>query len=281
MSSLKEIENAFDEISKDQSFWDELILLQKDFVGRPTPIYFAKNLSQKLNQNIWIKREDLAHTGAHKINNALGQGLLAKKLGKKRIIAETGAGQHGVATATVCAMLNLECIVYMGEEDIKRQSPNVYRMEMLGAKVESVKSGSRTLKDAVNEAIRDWVTNVENSYYIIGSAVGPHPYPYIVREFQSVLGVESRSQILEKTGNLPDYVVACVGGGSNAIGIFSGFMDDTSVELIGVEASGEGVETKKHAATMTKGSPGILHGSLSYVLQDEYGQIQEALYLLV
>ena len=276
MSSLKEIENAFDEISKDQSFWDELILLQKDFVGRPTPIYFAKNLSQKLNQNIWIKREDLAHTGAHKINNALGQGLLAKKLGKKRIIAETGAGQHGVATATVCAMLNLECIVYMGEEDIKRQSPNVYRMEMLGAKVESVKSGSRTLKDAVNEAIRDWVTNVENSYYIIGSAVGPHPYPYIVREFQSVLGVESRSQILEKTGNLPDYVVACVGGGSNAIGIFSGFMDDTSVELIGVEASGEGVETKKHAATMTKGSPGILHGSLSYVLQDEYGQIQEA-----
>ena len=276
MPSLREIEIAFDEISKDQSFWDELILLQKDFVGRPTPIYFAKNLSQKLNQNIWIKREDLAHTGAHKINNALGQGLLAKKLGKKRIIAETGAGQHGVATATVCAMLNLECIVYMGEEDIKRQSPNVYRMEMLGAKVESVKSGSRTLKDAVNEAIRDWVTNVENSYYIIGSAVGPHPYPYIVREFQSVLGVESRSQILEKTGNLPDYVVACVGGGSNAIGIFSGFMDDTSVELIGVEASGEGVETKKHAATMTKGSPGILHGSLSYVLQDEYGQIQEA-----
>ena len=276
MSSLKEIETAFDEISKDQSFWNELILLQKDFVGRPTPIYFAKNLSQKLNQNIWIKREDLAHTGAHKINNALGQGLLAKKLGKKRIIAETGAGQHGVATATVCAMLNLECIVYMGEEDIKRQSPNVYRMEMLGAKVEPVKSGSRTLKDAVNEAIRDWVTNVENSYYIIGSAVGPHPYPYIVREFQSVLGVESRSQILEKTGTLPDYVVACVGGGSNAIGIFSGFIDDTSVELIGLEASGEGIETKKHAATMAKGSPGILHGSLSYVLQDEYGQIQEA-----
>ena len=276
MPSLREIEIAFDEISKDQSFWDELIILQKDFVGRPTPIYFAKNLSQKLKQNIWIKREDLAHTGAHKINNALGQGLLAKKLGKKRIIAETGAGQHGVATATVCAMLNLECIVYMGEEDIKRQSPNVYRMEMLGAKVEPVKSGSRTLKDAVNEAIRDWVTNVENSYYIIGSAVGPHPYPYIVREFQSVLGCESRSQIIEKSGKLPDYVVACVGGGSNAIGIFSGFMDDTSVELIGVEASGEGVETKKHAATMTKGSPGILHGSLSYVLQDQYGQIQEA-----
>jgi tryptophan synthase beta chain len=276
MSSLKEIEDAFDKISKDKSFWEELISLQKDFVGRPTPIYFAKNLSSKLNQNIWIKREDLAHTGAHKINNALGQGLLAKKLGKKRIIAETGAGQHGVATATACAMLNLDCIVYMGEEDIKRQSPNVYRMEMLGAKVIPVKSGSRTLKDAVNEAIRDWVTNVETTYYIIGSAVGPHPYPYIVREFQSVIGQESRNQILEKTGKLPDYVLACVGGGSNAIGIFSGFINDSSVELIGIEASGEGVDTDKHAATLTKGTPGILHGSLSYVLQDNYGQIQEA-----
>ena len=276
MSSLKEIEIAFEKISKDKSFWDELITLQKDFVGRPTPIYFAKNLSRKLNHNIWIKREDLAHTGAHKINNALGQGLLAKRLGKKRIIAETGAGQHGVATATACAMLNLECIVYMGEEDIKRQSPNVYRMEMLGAKVESVKTGSKTLKDAVNEAIRDWVTNVETTYYIIGSAVGPHPYPYIVREFQSVIGQESRNQILEKTGKLPDYVLACVGGGSNAIGIFSGFLDDPSVELIGIEASGEGINSEKHAATLTKGTPGILHGSFSYVLQDNYGQIQEA-----
>ena len=276
MSSLQEIEEAFEGISNDQSFWEELIILQKDFVGRPTPIYFAKNLSSKLNQNIWIKREDLAHTGAHKINNALGQGLLAKKLGKKRIIAETGAGQHGVATATACAMLNLECIVYMGEEDIKRQAPNVYRMEMLGAKVEPVTSGSRTLKDACNEAIRDWVTNVETTYYIIGSAVGPHPYPYIVREFQSIIGKESRNQIFEKTGKLPDYVLACVGGGSNAIGIFSGFMNDDSVELIGVEASGEGINTEKHAATLTKGTPGILHGSLSYVLQDNYGQIQEA-----
>ena len=276
MSSLQEIEEAFEGISNDQSFWEELITLQKDFVGRPTPIYFAKNLSSKLNQNIWIKREDLAHTGAHKINNALGQGLLAKKLGKKRIIAETGAGQHGVATATACAMLNLECIVYMGEEDIKRQAPNVYRMEMLGAKVEPVTSGSRTLKDACNEAIRDWVTNVETTYYIIGSAVGPHPYPYIVREFQSIIGKESRNQIFEKTGKLPDYVLACVGGGSNAIGIFSGFMNDDSVELIGVEASGEGINTEKHAATLTKGTPGILHGSLSYVLQDNYGQIQEA-----
>ncbi|MBK89662.1 MAG: tryptophan synthase subunit beta [Chloroflexi bacterium] len=276
MSSLKEIETAFEKISKDDSFWDELITLQKDFVGRPTPIYFAKNLSRKLNQNIWIKREDLAHTGAHKINNALGQALLAKRLGKKRIIAETGAGQHGVATATACAMLNLECIIYMGEEDIKRQSPNVYRIEMLGAKVVPVISGSRTLKDACNEAIRDWVTNVESTYYIIGSAVGPHPYPYIVREFQSIIGQESRKQILEKTGKLPDYVLACVGGGSNAIGIFSGFIEDPAVELIGIEASGEGINTEKHAATLTKGTPGILHGSLSYVLQDDYGQIQEA-----
>ena len=276
MSSLKEIETAFEKISKDDSFWEELITLQKDFVGRPTPIYFAKNLSRKLNQNIWIKREDLAHTGAHKINNALGQALFAKSLGKKRIIAETGAGQHGVATATACAMLNLECIIYMGEEDIKRQSPNVYRIEMLGAKVVPVISGSRTLKDACNEAIRDWVTNVESTYYIIGSAVGPHPYPYIVREFQSIIGEESKKQILEKTGKLPDYVLACVGGGSNAIGIFSGFIDDPSVELIGIEASGEGINTEKHAATLTKGTPGILHGSLSYVLQDDYGQIQEA-----
>ena len=225
---------------------------------------------------MWIKREDLAHTGAHKINNAIGQALLAKRIGKKRIIAETGAGQHGVATATACAMLNLECIVYMGSEDIKRQAPNIYRMEMLGAKVIPVTSGSKTLKDAVNEAIRDWVTNVETTYYIIGSAVGPHPYPYIVREFQSVIGIESRKQILEKTGSLPDYVIACVGGGSNAIGIFSGFIDDEKVSLIGVEASGKGLNTDKHAATLTKGSIGVLHGSMSYVLQDDYGQILEA-----
>mgnify|MGYP006078965261 FL=1 len=276
MSSLEEIEVAFEKYSKDKSFLEELSSLQNDFIGRPTPLYFAKNLSKKLNQKIWIKREDLAHTGAHKINNAIGQALLAKRLGKKRIIAETGAGQHGVATATACAMLNLECIVYMGEEDIKRQAPNIYRMEMLGAKVVPVTSGSKTLKDAVNEAIRDWVTNVESSYYIIGSAVGPHPYPYIVREFQSIIGTESRMQIIEKTGKLPDYVLACVGGGSNAIGIFSGFIDDEKVSLIGVEASGEGIETGKHAATLTKGTPGILHGSLSYVLQDDFGQIQEA-----
>ena len=275
-SSLQEIELEFNQILKDETFWEELTNLQNDFIGRPTPLYYAKNLSLQISQNLWIKREDLAHTGAHKINNAIGQALLAKRIGKKRIIAETGAGQHGVATATACAMLNLECIVYMGSEDIKRQAPNIYRMEMLGAKVIPVKSGSKTLKDAVNEAIRDWVTNVETTYYIIGSAVGPHPYPYIVREFQSVIGIESRKQILEKTGSLPDYVIACVGGGSNAIGIFSGFIDDEKVSLIGVEASGKGLNTDKHAATLTKGSIGVLHGSMSYVLQDDYGQILEA-----
>ena len=275
-SSLEEIELEFNKILKDETFWEELTNLQNDFIGRPTPLYYAKNLSLQISQNLWIKREDLAHTGAHKINNAIGQALLAKRIGKKRIIAETGAGQHGVATATACAMLNLECIVYMGSEDIKRQAPNIYRMEMLGAKVIPVTSGSKTLKDAVNEAIRDWVTNVETTYYIIGSAVGPHPYPYIVREFQSVIGIESRKQILEKTGSLPNYVIACVGGGSNAIGIFSGFIDDEKVSLIGVEASGKGLNTDKHAATLTKGSPGVLHGSMSYVLQDDYGQILEA-----
>jgi len=275
-SSLQEIELEFNQILKDETFWEELTNLQNDFIGRPTPLYYAKNLSLQISQNLWIKREDLAHTGAHKINNAIGQALLAKRIGKKRIIAETGAGQHGVATATACAMLNLECIVYMGSEDIKRQAPNIYRMEMLGAKVIPVTSGSKTLKDAVNEAIRDWVTNVETTYYIIGSAVGPHPYPYIVREFQSVIGIESRKQILEKTGSLPDYVIACVGGGSNAIGIFSGFIDDEKVSLIGVEASGKGLNTDKHAATLTKGSIGVLHGSMSYVLQDDYGQILEA-----
>ena len=275
-SSLEEIELEFNKILKDKTFWEELTNLQNDFIGRPTPLYYAKNLSFQISQNLWIKREDLAHTGAHKINNAIGQALLAKRIGKKRIIAETGAGQHGVATATACAMLNLECIVYMGSEDIKRQAPNIYRMEMLGAKVIPVTSGSKTLKDAVNEAIRDWVTNVETTYYIIGSAVGPHPYPYIVREFQSIIGTESRKQILDKTGSLPDYVIACVGGGSNAIGIFSGFIDDETVSLIGVEASGKGLNTDKHAATLTKGSPGVLHGSMSYVLQDEYGQILEA-----
>ena len=276
MAALDELEVAFDEAKKDDSFWKEFEDLLANYVGRPTALYYAKNLTEKLGgSQIYIKREDLNHTGAHKINNAIGQALLAKRLGKKRIIAETGAGQHGVATATVCAQMDLECIVYMGKEDIRRQAQNVYRMRELGASVESVTSGSKTLKDAINEAIRDWVSNVETTHYIIGSAVGPHPYPKLVRDFQSVIGVEARKQIIEMAGRLPDYVVACVGGGSNAIGIFSGFIQDAKVGLIGVEASGEGLDGR-HAATMTKGRPGVLHGSLSYLLQDEYGQVTEA-----
>ncbi len=276
MAALTELEAAYDEARQDDSFWDEFKDLLKNYVGRPTAMYHAKNLTEKLGgPQIYIKREDLNHTGAHKINNAIGQALLAKRLGKKRIIAETGAGQHGVATATVCAQMGLECIVYMGEEDIRRQAPNVYRMRELGAVVEPVTSGSKTLKDAINEAIRDWVSNVETTHYIIGSVVGPHPYPKLVRDFQSVIGTESRKQIIEMAGRLPDYVVACVGGGSNAIGIFSGFVNDEEVGLIGVEAAGEGLDAR-HAATMTKGRPGVLHGSLSYLLQDEHGQVVEA-----
>lgn len=276
MAALDELESAYEAARSDQSFWNELDDLLANYVGRPTPIYFARNLTEKLGgPQIFIKREDLAHTGAHKINNALGQILLAKRLGKKRIVAETGAGQHGVATATVCAQMGLECIVYMGEEDVKRQAPNVYRMNELGAEVRPVLSGSRTLKDAINEAIRDWVTNVETTHYLIGSAVGPHPYPMIVRDFQSVIGTEAREQFTAKTGKLPDYVVACVGGGSNAIGMFSGFLNDPSVLLIGVEAAGEGLDGH-HAATMSRGKPGVLHGAMSYVLQDKWGQIMEA-----
>ena len=276
MAALDELEQAYEAARSDQSFWDELNGLLADYVGRPTPIYFARNLTAKLGgPQIYIKREDLAHTGAHKINNALGQILLAKRLGKKRIVAETGAGQHGVATATVCAQMDLECIVYMGEEDVKRQAPNVYRMNELGAEVRPVLSGSRTLKDAINEAIRDWVTNVETTHYLIGSVVGPHPYPMLVRDFQSVIGTEAREQFMAKTGKLPDYVIACVGGGSNAIGMFSGFLDDASVILIGVEAAGEGLDGH-HAATMSRGTPGVLHGAMSYVLQDKWGQIMEA-----
>ena len=275
MAALAELTEAFESIINDQKFHKEFNSLLHDYVGRPSPIYYAKNLSNILGAQIYIKREDLNHTGAHKINNAVGQALLAKKLGKNRIIAETGAGQHGVATATVCAQMGLECIVYMGEEDIKRQAPNVYRMRELGSEIISVTSGTATLKDAINEAIRDWVTNVQNTHYLIGSAVGPHPYPKIVREFQSVIGKESRQQMLDKIGCLPDYVVACVGGGANAIGIFSGFLNDKNVNLIGVEAAGEGLDSK-HAATMSKGKPGVLHGSMSYLLQDENGQIEEA-----
>ena len=274
MSSLKEIEEAFEKYSKDESFWEELTTLQNDFIGRPTPLYYAKNLSEKLNQRIWIKREDLAHTGAHKINNAIGQALLAKRIGKKRIIAETGAGQHGVATATVCALFNLPCTIYMGEIDYERQMPNVFRMKLLGAKVRKVKSGSKTLKDAMNEALRDWVTNVKNTFYIIGSVAGPHPYPEMVRDFQSIIGLEAKDQIKKAEGRLPNLLIACVGGGSNAMGLFYPFLNDKNVKMIGVEAAGEGLN-KKHAASIAKGQLGVLHGSKSYILQNKDGQIIE------
>ena len=276
MPAIHELEIAYKESITDEDFQSKLSSLLNSFVGRPTDLYFAENLTEKLGEaKIYIKREDLAHTGAHKINNALGQGLLAKRMGKQRIIAETGAGQHGVATATVCAMLGLDCIVYMGEEDIRRQALNVFRMKLLGAEVRSVDSGSRTLKDAINEAIRDWVTNVESTYYLIGSVVGPHPYPMIVRDYQRVIGREAREQILSHAGRLPDYAVACVGGGSNAMGLFYDFIPDEKVKLVGVEAGGDGVETGRHSATITTGEVGVLHGSMSYLIQDEYGQIIE------
>ncbi len=277
MSALEELEREYRAAQADDGFRAELDGLLAHYVGRPTALYFAENLTRELGgAQIYIKREDLAHTGAHKINNALGQGLLARRLNKRRIIAETGAGQHGVATATVCAMLGMECVVYMGEEDIRRQAPNVYRMELLGAEVIPVSSGSRTLKDAINETIRDWVTNIETTHYIIGSVVGPHPYPMIVRDFQAVIGREARGQLLEQAGRLPDYAIACVGGGSNAAGLFAGFLEDESVRLVGVEAAGEGIDSGRHAATITRGRPGVLHGALSYLLQDEHGQVQEA-----
>jgi tryptophan synthase beta chain len=276
MPVLDELEAAYDAAKKDKAFWKEYESISHDYSGRPTPLYFAEKLTGHCGgARIYLKREDLAHTGAHKINNALGQGLLAVRMGKRRIIAETGAGQHGVAAAAVCAKLGLECIVYMGEEDIKRQALNVFRMKLMGAEVRPVSSGSRTLKDAINEAIRDWVTNARNTYYLLGSAVGPYPYPVMVRDFQSVIGNEARQQILEKESRLPDYIVACVGGGSNAIGIFHPFAADKEVKLIGVEAAGRGIETGEHAATLAAGRVGILHGSKSYVLQDSSGQIME------
>jgi tryptophan synthase beta chain len=275
MAALAELESAYHEACQDNEFQSHLQAQLASFVGRPTTLHYVPRFSQLVapDVKIYLKREDLAHTGAHKINNALGQGLLAKRMGKQRIIAETGAGQHGVASATVCAMLGLECIVYMGELDIQRQSLNVFRMKLLGAEVRPVKSGSRTLKDAINEAIRDWVTNVETTFYLIGSAVGPHPYPRMVRDFQSVIGIEARAQILAQEGQLPDMVVACVGGGSNAIGAFYPFADAPEVQLLGVEAGGTGVATGKHAATLSAGRPGVLHGSLSYLLQNEDGQV--------
>lgn len=274
MYALEELEEAYQEAKKDPSFWEEFNHYLKSFAGRPTPLYFAKNLTQYAGgAKIYIKREDLLHTGAHKINNTLGQALLAKRMGKRRIIAETGAGQHGVATATACALLGLECVVYMGEEDAERQKLNVFRMRLLGAEVRVVKSGSRTLKDAINEALRDWVTNVENTHYIIGSVVGPHPFPMMVRDFQKVIGEETKAQLMELEGRLPDAVVACVGGGSNAMGIFYPFIEHPEVRLIGVEAGGLGLETGKHASSINGGSPGVLHGMKSYFLQDEEGQI--------
>ena len=277
MTAVQELEDAYEEARKDPVFEAELAGLMRDFAGRPTPLYYAHNLTEKLGgAKIYLKREDLAHTGAHKINNAIGQGLLTKRLGKQRVIAETGAGQHGVATATICAQLGLECDVYMGEVDMERQQPNVFRMRLLGAEVRPVTSGSKTLKDAINEALRDWVTNVRTTHYLIGSAVGPHPFPAIVRDFQSVIGREAKAQLLEREGRLPDYAVACVGGGSNAIGLFSEFIDDPTVRLIGVEAAGHGVETGKHSATLSAGRPGVLHGSFSYLLQDAWGQVLEA-----
>ena len=276
-AALDELWQAYSEFSGDAQRVAELDADLVHYVGRPTPLYFAAHLSAKLGgPRIYLKREDLSHTGAHKINNTMGQALLAKSMGKRRVIAETGAGQHGVATATVAARLGLECHVYMGAEDIRRQSLNVYRMKLLGATVIPVHSGSRTLKDALNEAMRDWVTHVEDTHYIIGSVAGPHPYPLIVRELQAVIGREARQQMLDQAGGLPDVVVACVGGGSNAIGIFHAFIQDAGVRLIGVEGGGDGVETARHAATLSKGQPGVLHGNKTYLLNDDDGQIIEA-----
>ncbi len=274
--ALDELAEIYEASRSDPQFQSELSSYLKSYVGRPTNLYFAKRLTEFLGgAKIYLKREDLCHTGAHKLNNVMGQILLARKMGKPRIIAETGAGQHGVATATVCALFDFKCEIYMGEEDVRRQALNVFRMELLGAKVTSVQSGTRTLKDATNEAMRDWVTNVRNTHYIIGSVVGPYPYPIMVRDFQSVIGKETRKQILEIEGRLPDYILACVGGGSNAMGIFHAFLEDTDVKLIGVEAAGRGMETQAHAATLVGGSPGVLHGAYSYLLQDENGQVAE------
>jgi tryptophan synthase beta chain len=277
MHALDELTDAYEAARVEASFQAALADLLRDFAGRPTPLYRARRLGEAAGHpSVWLKREDLSHTGAHKINNTLGQALLAERMGKRRIIAETGAGQHGVATATACALFDLECVVYMGEEDVKRQALNVYRMELLGAEVRPVGSGTRTLKDATNEAIRDWVTNVGTTHYIIGSVVGPDPFPRMVRDFQAVIGREAREQVLAAEGRLPAAVVACVGGGSNAIGIFHAFVPDAGVELVGVEAAGEGIHTGHHSASLAAGSPGVLHGSLSYLLQDSDGQVAPA-----
>jgi tryptophan synthase beta chain len=277
MPALAELELAWSAAREDPSYRYELDLLLRDFAGRPTPLYRAERLSERAGRAIYLKREDLNHTGSHKLNNALGQALLARRMGKRRIIAETGAGQHGVATATVCALLDLECVIYMGREDTRRQAPNVQRMELLGARVQTVDAGARTLKEATSAAIRDWVTNVDNTHYVIGSVVGPAPYPVLVRDLQRVIGDEARVQLLEREGRLPARVVACVGGGSNALGIFTAFLQDEGVILVGVEAGGEGIDTERHGAPLTVGGrAGVLHGALSAVMQDEEGQIIEA-----
>ena len=276
MPALLQLKDEYERIRFDKDFWEEVHYYLKDYVGRPSPLYFAENISKELGAKIYLKREDLNHTGAHKVNNVIAQGLMAKRLGYKKIIAETGAGQHGVATATICALLGLECEIFMGAKDVSRQELNVFRMKLLGAKVNSVESGSRTLKDAMNDAIRHWVTNARDTFYIIGTVAGPHPYPMMVRDFQAIIGWEARAQILEKEERLPDHIIACIGGGSNAIGMFQHFLEDSEVECIGIEAGGLGIETDKHGCSLKKGRPGVLHGQMSYILQDEDGQILEA-----
>ena len=277
MPLILDVEKEYEKVKNDKNFNDEFHYYLKTYVGRPSPLFFAKRITEDLKgPKIYFKRDELNHTGAHKINNCMGQILLAKRMGKKRIIAETGAGQHGVATATVCALFGLPCIVYMGEKDIERQSPNVFRMKLLGAEIRSVSTGSKSLKDAMNEALRDWVTNVKDTFYIIGTAAGPHPYPAMVRDFQSIIGKEVREQIKEFEDRSPDLLMACIGGGSNALGLFHEFLDDNDVEMIAVEAAGHGINTQKHAASLTGGKPGVLHGNKTYLLQSESGQIQEA-----
>lgn len=276
MPALLRLKDEYDKIRFDEEFWKEVHYYLKDYVGRPSPLYYAQNISEELGAKVYFKREDLNHTGAHKVNNVIAQGLMAKRLGYKKVIAETGAGQHGVATASIAALLGLECEVFMGAKDVERQELNVFRMKLLGAKVHSVESGSRTLKDAMNDAIRHWVTNARDTFYIIGTVAGPHPYPMMVRDFQAIIGWEARAQILEKENRLPDHIIACIGGGSNAIGMFQHFLEDKEVECIGIEAGGLGVETDKHGCSLDKGRPGVLHGQMSYLLQDEDGQILEA-----
>ena len=276
MPALLTLKEEYEKIRFDKDFWSEVHYYLKDYVGRPSPLFYAENISNELGAKIYFKREDLNHTGAHKVNNVIAQGLMAKRLGYKKVIAETGAGQHGVATATIAALLGLECEIFMGAKDVARQELNVFRMKLLGAKVNSVESGSKTLKDAMNDAIRHWVTNARDTFYVIGTVAGPHPYPMMVRDFQAIIGYEAREQILEKEQKLPDYIIACIGGGSNAIGMFQHFLEDEDVQCIGIEAGGHGIETNKHGCSLEKGRPGVLHGQMSYLLQDEDGQILEA-----